>query len=391
MKAIYEFNKGVENDRSMFEPRISQLLDLRLDRRSKGPYQVLATENLQERLIQWLRESSMTVSQLKRMPGGASKEQFTFMCENTSGSVEKLVLRVDPLESIVETCRYREAEVLNALTGRLPLARTRMVDGDGSKLGQPALVTSFVSGVTKPPTDGKTLVSGVGTTFSREWRERLAPQFVGNLAKIHDFDWRSATLPHFSPPTAFPTQAALWQVNWWSRVWREDLVSPYPLLTLAESWMRRNLPICEDPVLLHGDYRTGNFMFDPVSGDMTAVLDWELAHIGDFHEDLAWMMQRLFAGASDEGTLFVCNLITRDELIRQYEAATGRTVNPRTLAFYEVLSAYKCAAMNLGTGAGIAQRGNNHQDLVLSWLSSVGHVFSSEIARMISKELGYES
>lgn len=384
-------SKVDDRNEACLEPRIAELLDLRMQRRQQGPYRLIAARDLEQRVQDWLRAETgrpITISDFGRMPGGASKEQFSFVLEEADGATERMVLRVDPLESIVETCRYREVEALDALADLLPLASTRFLDGDGSKLGQPCLITSFVSGVTKPPTDSKGGLSGVGTTFTKEWRARLTPQFVENLARVHGFDWRSASLPHYSAPTDFPTQAALWQVNWWSRVWREDLVSPYALLTLAESWMRRNLPPCEDPVLLHGDFRTGNFMFDAETGAMTAILDWELAHIGDFHEDLGWIMQRLFAGEADEdGEVMICNLLRRDELISLYEKATGRVVNPRTLAFYEILSAFKCAAMNLGTGAGIALRGNNHQDVVLSYLSSVGHVFSSEMARLLKQEI----
>lgn len=391
MDDLLTAHSSAYDDPVALDPRVEELLDLRLERRRRGPYKIISTEDLQGKLETWLRGdlgSEVIISDFGRMPGGASKEQFSFVLAGSDGSSEKLVLRVDPLESIVETCRYRETEALNALADLLPLAQARFVDGDGSKLGQPCMITSFVTGVTRPPTKGKVGPSGVGTTFSREWRERLTPQFVENLAKIHRFDWRSADLPHYSAPTDFPTQAGLWQVNWWSRVWREDLIVPYPLLTMAEGWMRRNLPACDDPVLIHGDYRTGNFMFDPVSGEMTAILDWELAHLGDFHEDLGWTMQRLFAGAADDsGEVMVCNLLTREALIEQYERTTGRKVNLRTLAFYEILAAFKCAAMNLGTGAGIALRGNNHQDVVLAWLSSVGHVFADEMAGLIEKEI----
>ena len=128
-------------------------------------------------------------------------------------------------------------------------------------------------------------------------------------------------------------------------------------------------------------------MFDPDHGSITAILDWELAHIGDFHEELGWIMQRLFAGAADGGNVYVCNLMTREDFICDYQRVSGRQVNRRTLAFYEILNAYKCAVMNLGTGAGIAARGNNHQDSLLSFMASVGHTFKGEIARLLAEEL----
>jgi len=228
----------------------------------------------------------------------------------------------------------------------------------------------------------------VGTAFNQEWRDRIVPEFIDNLARIHAFDWRSASLPHFQAPTEYPTQAALWQVNWWSRVWHDDHVTAYPLFTTGERWLREHLPPCaaEDLVVVHADYRTGNFMFDAETGKFTAILDWELAHIGDFHEELAWTAQRLFAGEPDGGKSYICGLMTREDFYAQYEAATGRTINPRTLAYYEALGAYKCATQLLGSSLAAAVRQNNHQDLLLAWLVPLGHTFLADMARVIKEE-----
>ena len=372
-----------------FEPRILELLEGRLVRRTHGPYQPLTNATVERKLRNLLcanGHSDSTITELARMAGGALKEQFCFTLITAEGRREKRVLRVVSLESIVETCRHREAEVLAALVSEFPVATVRFVDGDDLHLGQPGVITSFVPGVSKPP-NSEQVVSGVGTVFTAEWRARLAPQFIANLCQLHALDWRAKHLPHFAAPIHFPTQAALWQVNWWSKVWHDDALAPDPLLTFAECWMRENLPSCAAPVLLHGDYRTGNFMFDPDHGSITAILDWELAQIGDFHEELGSIMQRLFAGAADGGNVYVCNLMTREDFMCDYPRVSGRQVNLRTLAFYEILNAYKCAVMNLGTGAGIAARGNNHQDSLLSFMASVGHTFEGEIARLLAEEL----
>lgn len=372
------------------EPRIAEVLDAKLRRINSDRYQAKSSGEIADGVRHMLTAHGLTdfeVDDFHRMGGGASKEQFSFMLRQFGQEPEHLVLRLDPLESIVETCRFREDEIFLAMTGRVATPTTKFVDGEGHHLGQPCIITSFVDGVTKPPANGRVL-SGVGTSFSTEWQDRLAPQFLDNLVQIHATDWQRANLSHFQAPTAHPWQAALWQVNWWTQIWRQDQRDPYPILTIAEQWMRERLPQIEssDLVLLHGDFRTGNFMFDAESGQFTAVLDWELSHIGDFHEDLGWMVQRLFAGVNEHGRLLICNLMTREELIEQYEALTGRSVNHQTLAFYELLSAYKIAAMNLGTGYSAAVRGHSHQDVLLSLLSSVGHVCLGEIADIIERE-----
>jgi aminoglycoside phosphotransferase (APT) family kinase protein len=368
------------------EPRVAEVLDAKRARRSQPPYRPLTADEVIERVGALLTARGVTgfvLEDVRRMAGGASKEQFSFILRAGGREPERLVLRMDPPESIVETCRYREAEVFAALAGVVDTPTVRYLDGDGAQLGQPGIVTTFVGGVTKP-----TATTGVLTSFTADWRARLAPQFIDNLAALHAYQWRGAELPHFGVPDAHSRQAALWQVNWWARVWQDDMVDPYPLVTLAELWMRERLPEVapQELVLLHGDYRNGNFMFDPDTGRFTAVLDWELAHIGDFHEDLGWIVQRMFAAPVDDGQTLVCSLLAREDLISRYQQATGRTVNPQTLAFYELLAAYKCTVMNIGTGYAAASRAHNHQDVLLSFIAPVAHTFLGDIAHIIEQE-----
>jgi len=93
--------------------------------------------------------------------------------------------------------------------------------------GRPGIVTSFIDDVTRPPASGL-VVSGVGTSLTAEWLERLVPQFIDNLSRIRATDWRAADLPHFQAPTAHRAQPALWQVNWWAR-WPRSAVPVEPV------------------------------------------------------------------------------------------------------------------------------------------------------------------
>ena len=371
-----------------YEPRIRELLDARLVRRAKGAYWPLDKADVEERLVRMLAANGLTgckVSNLGRMAGGASKEQFSFDLSHPDGRQEKLVLRIDPRESIVETCRYREAEALRAFTGVVPIAPCRYLDGDGSFMGQPAVILEFVAGNTKPPIKQGRAVTGVGIALDDEWRAKLAGEFIDVLARIHAFDWRNADLPHYAVPTR-PDEAALWNVNWWAKIWREDEIDPYPFLTYAERWMRERLPECTDPVFNHGDYRFGNYLFDPETAKMTAMLDWELAYIGDFHGDLGWACLELFGGAPVYGEVWISGLMKKNDFIAAYEKATGRTVNRKTLAFYEVLACFKGAVMNIGTSNGLAIRQTNHQDVLQCWITAVGHSLMDQMARVMREE-----
>lgn len=363
------------------EPRIAQILEDKKARRLLGPYLPRTEAEVTGALHRLVGEDGAPISDVHRLSGGASKEQFLFRL-GEGDDARKLVLRLDPLEGLIETCRYREAEVMRALRGTVPVPEVVFLDAEGERLGQPGMVTAFVAGVAKPP-NAVASVSGLGTRFSDEWIAQLAPQFIDALVKIHDFDFRSAELPHYSVPSAHPYQAALWQVNWWAQVWRQDAVDAFPLVALVEAWLREHLPACHELTMLHGDFRTGNYLFDADSGAITAILDWELSHIGDFHEDIAWNFQPVFGQRLEGGDKRYSSLFRRDELISGYEKASGRTINRDALLFYDVLNGWKGAIIDLTACLTAARDGNNHQDILLSWLASSAHIHLAHIANLI--------
>ncbi|MDJ0490737.1 phosphotransferase family protein [Rhodococcus qingshengii] len=388
MKTFDTADVAVGYDYTDADPGVTALLDRKQtrvsDHLSYSPIEVSAIETHLKNFFSKTAPGS-TVRQVSRMGGGASKEQFLFTLDN-GVSESKYVLRMDPIQTAAETDRQREFEVLNAFSKHLPAPRADWIDYEGKEFGQPFAIMNFVPGVTKPTakSDGPN-VTGIGTTFNAKLRSELAPQFIKNLALIHNIDWRQEELPSFAEPRPNSQQSALWQINWISRVWRDDKIHASPVAAIAERWLRRNLPTNSDVSMIHGDYRTGNFLFDEESREITAILDWEWAHLGDFHEDLGWMLQDLYASTDDNQRL-ICGLLTREEMIEAYESASGRTVDLKTLRWYEIFCAYKCYAITLATSIKAARDGANHQDVMLSWMAPVGHRFATEICKMIASE-----
>ena len=366
------------------EPALKRLFESRVARRASPLYCARKTSDIAAALTSFFaaRLPGAVPGEVSRMGGGASKEQFAFTLAGRADVAGRYVLRMDPLEAITETDRRREYEILGVVQGIVPAPKPRWMDETGEYFGRPAAMMEFVRGVTKPRGAG-VKVSGLGTWLGDTLRAKLRKPFLDNLVALHAMDWRVAALPSFTAPSADRKQAARWSLNYWRQLWREDALEPLPIMTYAEQWLEANLPDCDELVLTHGDYRTGNYLFDEESGKLVAMLDWELARIGDFHEDLAWILMRIFA-TFDKGRIRASDLYEREELIAAYEAASGRKVNRKTLHFYDVMSSWRCFIIVSATGMSVARAQHNHQDVLLTFLSATGPMFTADLCRLFS-------
>ena len=369
------------------EPNIAAGLDRKAERWSADPHTVKSEKRVQDELDEFLSHHGVDgdVVNLRRLAGGGSKEQFSFYLDTGGGLPrERFVLRVDPKQQAMETDRRREFEILRAMHGVIPVPSVRWLDADGRFFGTPALIMSYVDGVTKPADKPAGNISGLGIAFGDGLRETLADQFVDHLVAMHQFDWRASDLPSFSAPTADRFQAARWQLNWWSRVWHDDKIEAIPTMAVAEQWLRGNLPRCENPVVVHGDFRSGNFLFDSSTNQITAVLDWELAHIGDYHRDLAYILMEAL-GTRENGVSYATGLFERDWFLEQYATRSGRSIEPETLQYYEILNCYMSIVIALATSVRAARDAQTHQDTHGTWLAALGHTLHSELCRLLER------
>ena len=108
-----------------------------------------------------------------------------------------------------------------------------------------------------------------------------------------------------------------------------------PVLALTLRWLEANLPAPVPPRLVHGDYRLGNLLVGVAGEDrgrLTGVLDWELAHRGDFHEDLAFGCMTVWRFTRPDRPAF--GLGSLDDWFAAYEAAGGKRVDPARFRFW---------------------------------------------------------
>ena len=119
---------------------------------------------------------------------------------------------------------------------------------------------------------------------------------------------------------------------------------PHPALELALRWLRAQDPGPGELVLVHGDFRVGNFMSGP--DGLHGVLDWELVHVGDPHEDLGWMCVRAWRFGKD--SLPAGGLSTREAFYEAYARASSRQVVLERAFYWEVLGYLRWALIALG-------------------------------------------
>lgn len=376
--------------RFVCEPEIDRVLTRKLGERGGPGYVNHGLQALLDGSAALIRAhvgDDFTISDARWLTGGASKLQMAFTLRWTPPGATRrdsaMVLRMQPAESLVESSRRREFEVLAAMHGIVPVPPVYWVDADACYLPYPAIIYGFVEGVTKPR-DAVSQASGMGTRLAARWRDSLGPQFVSALARVHRTPVADLALPSFekhAPGTASVART----LDHWERVWEEDVDEDVPLMRLACAWLRANMPACARPALLHGDYRMGNFLFTEHDARITAILDWEMARIGDPHFDIAWASHPAYGIHAEDGrTFLVAGLLPESEFLARYQDESGVTIDASTLHYYRVLCGYVQGVIALATAWRIAHNGKTHQDVLMAWIAGIGPKLLSELRALLA-------
>ena len=127
------------------------------------------------------------------------------------------------------------------------------------------------------------------------------------------------------------------------RRWLDELDAGRPALEWGVRWLDLEAPAPDEVVLCHRDFRTGNYLVD--EGGLTAILDWEFAGWGDPMEDLGWMCSRFWRFGADD--LEAGGIAPRQPFYEGYAAESGREVDARKVAYYEVMANLRWAVIAL--------------------------------------------
>lgn len=263
-----------------------------------------------------------TVTSLRELSGGASRLTSAVEIEDPGGSRRHVVLQQQRgAGRIQSTTVAMEAALLRAaFRAGVPVPRV-LAAGEADGLDAGWLVAERLEG----ETIARRLLRDEAYV---EARRRLTSDVARALVQIHSI------APQDIPglPSADPFERPL--------EFLDGIGEVRPVLELGSRWLAANRPAAAGRTVVHGDFRMGNFLVD--ANGLRGVLDWELAHAGDPAEDLGWLSARAWRfGAHDE----VGGFSRLDDFLVHYATAGGRTIEPRTVRWWQAYASLKWAVI----------------------------------------------
>ena len=265
---------------------------------------------------------------------------------HVAGGGKEWVLRRPPLGHVLPTAHdmAREYRVLAALAGtNVPVPRPHALCEDRTVNDQPFYVMDYCAGVIV----AEELPEGFATTLDE--RDRMSGALVDTLVALHAVDYNAVGLSDFGRPEGYVER----QVRRWGEQWERSKTREVPVVDEAMRRLKGSVPVSPAPTIVHGDFRFGNMILnanDP--GRVEAILDWEMATLGDPLSDLAYTLIYWGEETDDPVRLELRRMAsvtarpgfwTRDQIVQAYGQRSGRNVE--AIDFYQVLAYYKLAVI----------------------------------------------
>jgi aminoglycoside phosphotransferase (APT) family kinase protein len=274
------------------------------------------------------------ITAVRQFAGGASNLTFLIECERDS-----VVLRTSPAGRKAASAHdmAREARLLRAISQQFPLVpEVLAVAEDDSPIGRPAFVSQYVRGeiLRQDMPDGAPV-------------QEMADRFIEALVQLHAVDTSRPELAGFNKGPGYVRR----QVQGWSNRYRQALTDDVPSAESVMRWLDDNQPQDVAACVIHNDWRFDNVVLDPTDlSRIRAVLDWELATIGDPFMDLGSALA-YWVQADDDAAMQAfrrqpsnaVGMPTRQQFVDRYCALAGRD-RPDWL-FYEVYGLFRLAGI----------------------------------------------
>ena len=264
-------------------------------------------------ILQQALGAGTAVENLRALTGGASRTTWAF--EAVTGEQRRsLILRTGPPDDVHAGMELEARAQAAAAAAGAAVPHVLVADDSVDTLGNPFLICDEIK--------GETIVRRIQRQLDDAGRARLLVQCAEALAAIHRAD------PNISGIDREDQLA-----EWRGRL--DDMGDTTATFEWAFRWLAAHRPAPSPPCLVHGDYRMGNLIVD--GSDLAAVLDWELVHVGEFYEDLAWFCIRAwrFGAPADHDAGGLGNI---EDFLHSYEKAGGAAVDRVAFHWWLVLA-----------------------------------------------------
>ena len=285
----------------------------------------------------FLDANGLGAGEVRASPIGEGHSNVTYLVERGE---REFVLRRPPRPPLPPSAHdvLREARLLRALwetPARVP--EVLAVGADENIIGAPFYVMERVL--------GDVIVTSMPPALDNpSERANTAGELIEALVEIHAVDWRAAGLEGFGKPTGYLER----QLRRFLGLWELNKTREIPAVESVGGWLAENMPESGPATIVHGDFRLGNTLFAPgTPARLSAVLDWEMATIGDPLADLGYLcMMWAEAGDPTGGMRDALGAVTRAEgfptraeMISLYEQRSGRSMSD--IRWYMTLALWK--------------------------------------------------
>ena len=286
----------------------------------------------------WPQFENFEITNIQQIPGGASRETYrlaTTFRERGSDTSRGFIFRRDPPSSLIDTNRALEYQTYAAVfPTSVPVPEPLILEEDPGELERPFSIMAEIPGC-------ETAIPNFAVPPYAALREHIGQQkwsILGGLAKM---DPEALGVTRFMDVPS-REDCARRELDYWAGVIAADSLHPQPIAAAAIRWLKRELPPAPKKLcLVHGDYRSGNFLYD-TTGTIRGVLDWEMAHIGDPLEDLAWSLDPLWGWPERH---LAGGLLPRQRAIDIWRAASGLKFDVEAFRWWQVFASIKGLAI----------------------------------------------
>ncbi|WP_435216761.1 phosphotransferase family protein [Luminiphilus sp. nBUS_07] len=295
----------------------------------------------QDAVCRWLQENLhwSNVQFLGPLSGGNSNLTWHF-----SSAEQSCVVRTTPDEAISPNSARgieRESKVLKLVEGIVKAPKLIAWCDDTEVMGRPFLVQEWINGS-----------SVTATLPNADWdpveaTNALGEDMMRQLADVHSIVWPHEALSSLGRPDNFVSR----QLERWLAVRKEHAVRELPLLFELGAWLQDNRPDTERPALIHGDYHLDNTLVSTETPEIKAIIDWELATVGDPAMDVAlallfWGDKRACVPPAFSHLQAISRrsgVVDRRHLAGVWSSETGRSTD--AMGYYIALAAWRLAAI----------------------------------------------